>query len=96
MSSNTEETPLEVNKRRLAEAEEAMHQLQLGLQARVFVDQNGERIEYTAANRTQLRSYIERLRFICDPSSQSRPLRVVQRPRGDRFSDIFPGFVRRR
>ena len=93
----TDETDLQRAKRRLAEAEEAMHALQIGQNARVIVDQNGERIEYSAANRADLRSYIERLRFECDPTTQSRPLRIVQRPRGNRFTGAFGfGTVRRR
>lgn len=47
---------------RLAEAEQAWHDLQIGGQARVFVDQNGERIEYTPATRAGLRGYIMELR----------------------------------
>ena len=43
---------------RLGEAETAFHELQLGIQARVFVDQNGERVEYTAARRNELATYI--------------------------------------
>ena len=33
---------------KLAEAEKVYHELMLGLSVRVFVDQNGERVEYTA------------------------------------------------
>jgi hypothetical protein len=47
---------------RLAEAEAAWHALNLGNSARVFVDQNGERVEYTPANRIGLRTYILELR----------------------------------
>mgnify|MGYP003145228815 CR=1 FL=1 len=47
---------------RLTEAEEKYHELALGGSVRVFVDQNGERIEYTAANRQELRNYILSLR----------------------------------
>lgn len=43
---------------RLADAETAWHNLNLGNSARVFVDQNGERIEYSPANRIGLRAYI--------------------------------------
>jgi hypothetical protein len=51
-----------VYRRRLDEAEKAWHELQIGGQARVFVDQNGERIEYTPATRAALRGYIIELR----------------------------------
>lgn len=47
---------------RLAEAEKAYHDLNLGLSARVVVDQNGERVEFTAANRTGLYNYIQELK----------------------------------
>ena len=57
-------TPTEVvtYTRRLAEAEEALHSLNTGTMARVFVDQNGERVEFAAANRNGLRAYIAELR----------------------------------
>lgn len=91
------ETDLQRKKRWLAEAEEAMQQLQIGQNPRVIVDQNGERIEYSASNRQELRSYIERLRFECDPTTQRPPLRIVQRPRGNRFTGAFGfGTIRRR
>ncbi len=47
---------------RLAEAEASYHSLMLGGQPRVFVDQNGERIEYTAANSRSLMAYITELK----------------------------------
>lgn len=47
---------------KLVDAEEAYHELQAGRSARVFVDQNGERVEYTAANRRDLARYIEELK----------------------------------
>lgn len=47
---------------RLTEAEAAWHEIQLGQSARVFVDQNGERVEYAMANSTKLRAYIYDLR----------------------------------
>ena len=47
---------------KLAEAEKAYHELMLGQSVRVFVDQNGERVEYTAANKLALQSYINQLR----------------------------------
>lgn len=43
---------------RLTEAEEAYHEYRMGRSARVFVDQNGERVEYAANNINGLRSYI--------------------------------------
>lgn len=47
---------------RLASAESALHNLMCGESARVFVDQNGERVEYAVANAARLRSYIFELR----------------------------------
>lgn len=42
----------------LHEARAAYHRLMLGLSPRVVVDQNGERVEYTAANAPRLQQYI--------------------------------------
>ena len=59
---------------KLAEAEKAYHELMLGQSVRVFVDQNGERVEYTAANKLALQSYINQLRSqITDGSSCVAP-----------------------
>lgn len=52
----------EVIQARLTEAEAAYHALQTGMSARVVVDQNAERVEFTAANRQGLYSYIQQLR----------------------------------
>jgi hypothetical protein len=49
---------------RLAEAEQAYHDFRMGNSARVFVDQNGERIEYSSTNITGLRSYILELKSL--------------------------------
>jgi len=47
---------------RLDAAEAAYHTLMLGQSARVVVDQNGERVEYTPANSTKLAAYINELK----------------------------------
>jgi hypothetical protein len=47
---------------RLAQAEEALHNLITGRMARVVVDQNGERVEFTMTSVAQLRAYIETLK----------------------------------
>ena len=47
---------------RLTAAEDAYHQLMLGQSARVVVDQNGERVEYTSANAVRLAQYINELK----------------------------------
>ena len=58
-------TPEEVAlySQRLTEAENALHQLVIGGAARVFVDQNGERVEFQAANASRLRGYIYELKL---------------------------------
>lgn len=47
---------------KLAEAEAAYHKLMTGKSARVYVDSNGERVEYTVADANKLRAYIEALK----------------------------------
>ena len=53
---------LEGAARRLTEAEDALHRISIGRGLRVLVDQNGERTEYSGANRQGLISYINQLR----------------------------------
>lgn len=60
---------------RLAEAEAAYHRLMMGGQAKVFVDQNGERVEYNAGSATQLSKYISELKRLLGISSAG-PLNV--------------------
>jgi hypothetical protein len=45
----------------LAEANLAYHQLVTGTMPRVIVDQNGEKVEFTAANKASLAAYIGQL-----------------------------------
>lgn len=52
---------------RLAEAKAAYHQLLTGTKARVIVDQNGERVEFTTPNIAVLSAYIARLEADCAP-----------------------------
>lgn len=47
----------------LTSAEQAYHDLRIGGMAKVFVDQNGERVEYALANAAGLRSYILELKI---------------------------------
>lgn len=47
---------------KLAEAEAALHALLTGKAASVFVDQNGERVEYVRASLTRLQGYVAHLR----------------------------------
>lgn len=51
-------TQLQTN---LATAQAQYHKLVTGQLARVFVDQNGERVEFTAANKNDLYNYIQQL-----------------------------------
>lgn len=53
---------------KLAEAQAAYHKLQTGQSARVVVDQNGERVEFTSVNRTSLYNYILELQGMIDNS----------------------------
>lgn len=48
----------------LSQAEAAFHQLRLGGQAKVVVDQNGERVEFTVARSSELRAYILELKTL--------------------------------
>ena len=59
---------------RLADAEEALHQLTIGGHARVFVDQNGERVEYTTPQSTRLRAYIYELKLKLGKSDVTGPM----------------------
>lgn len=72
-----------------AEASKAYHQLLIGGSVRVYVDQNAERVEYSAANKAGLWAYLMQLRgMICqlEPNNPictlaigqaSGPMRVV-------------------
>ena len=60
---------------RLADAEAAYHDLRLGKQARVFVDQNGERVEFAVANAGRLQAYITELKALLGlPTGITGPL----------------------
>lgn len=61
---------------RLDAAEDAYHALQTGAQARVFQDQNGERVEYTAANSSKLAAYVADLKRQIDSSTEIGPMRI--------------------
>lgn len=61
---------------RLSEAETAYHKLLTGTSARVFVDQNGERVEYTAANRQALSAYIQELKRLLGRRESRGPMSV--------------------
>lgn len=61
------------DQQRLEQAEQAYHELQTGQSVRVFVDQNGERIEYTAAKKSDLYGYIIQLRGRIAPLAVDMP-----------------------
>lgn len=62
----------------LPEAQAAYHALVIGGSARVVVDQNGERVEYTSASRAALASYIAGLEgIIAGKSANPGPLRIL-------------------
>lgn len=62
---------------KLVEAERAYHDLMIGKSAKVFVDQNGERVEFTSANAAYLRQYIDQLKAeIAGTPAPNAPLTV--------------------
>lgn len=65
-----------VTTQQLAEAEAAYHSLLMGTAVRVFVDQNGEKIEYAAANRGALAVYIQDLKRQLGLLSGTGPMQV--------------------
>lgn len=75
--------PVETLQTRLAEAEAAYHRLMSGQSARVVVDQNGERVEFSSVSAGSLYAYIARLRAELAPLLGC-PVRV-NRPLGFTF-----------
>ncbi len=72
-------TTVELLKTRLTEAETAYHDLMTGRSARVFVDQNGERVEYVSANAYRLATYIQELKrriAAASGTTTGRPMRA--------------------
>lgn len=61
----------------LTEAEAAYHKLVTGKAVRVYLDQNGERIEYAVANAARLRAYIDSLKAQVNGTKVIGPMRVV-------------------
>lgn len=61
---------------KLDDAKNQLHLLVTGQQARVYVDQNGERVEYTPGNVGRLRAYIAELEREIN-SSTSGPMQVL-------------------
>jgi hypothetical protein len=52
----------------LEEAKAARHKLATGQLARVFMDQNGERVEFLATNIATLDAYIQKLEALANPT----------------------------
>jgi hypothetical protein len=52
----------------LQQAKDAKHKLVTGQLARVFMDQNGERVEYTSTNIDMLNRYIAELEALVTPN----------------------------
>ena len=70
--------PIKINEQ-LQQAQAAYHALLTGQQARVIVDQNGERVEFTAANSRSLYNYICQLQNMlaqgnCNFAVAARPM----------------------
>ncbi len=60
----------------LAQAEASYHNLITGQMARVVVDSNGERVEFTATTSGALARYIEQLKLKINNQAATGPLRV--------------------
>lgn len=56
----------------LQQAKDAKHKLATGQLARVFMDQNGERVEFTQTNMAQLDRYIAELQAEIAGTSRTR------------------------
>lgn len=59
--------------KQLNDAQQAYHELLVGRSARVVVDQNGERVEYAAANSAKLAAYIETLKTALGVGGNNKP-----------------------
>ena len=60
----------------LTEATNAYHDLMTGKAVRVFVDQNGERVEYQTANASKLLLYISDLERRISGADVAAPMKV--------------------
>ena len=61
--------PIIATQELLDEARAAYHKLQMGLSAKVVVDMNGERVEFSAANKANLYNYIVMLNAQLNPAT---------------------------
>lgn len=64
------------NEELLVDAQAKYHALITGVSPRVVVDQSGERVEFTAANKAGLAQYIQSLQNSISNTSLNRPMRV--------------------
>lgn len=67
-------------KNKISDAETKYHALMTGTMARVIVDQNGERVEFTTVKRADLYSYIQQLKSLLPddfPVQVARPIRFL-------------------
>lgn len=62
----------------LQDARKAYHSLMTGTSPRVVVDQNGERVEFTAANGSKLYAYIQQLEAALGTGCGSTPVPSAQ------------------
>jgi len=62
--------------KRLEDAENAYHSLMTGRSLKVFVDQNGERMEYSTGSALQLSKYIAELKRQLGIGAGAGPLNV--------------------
>lgn len=70
----------------LKEARQAYHNLMIGNAPRVVVDQNGEKVEFTATNKQALLSYITQLeQQLGVPCGGSAPMASQYGPAGFTF-----------
>lgn len=60
----------------LEDAKKAYHNLVTGKSPREVVDQNGERVSFTAANKASLAQYIQSLESLVNTGNSNRPMRV--------------------
>lgn len=67
-------TDINTLRSRLAEAENAKHDLAVGRRASVVVDQNGERVEFQRSGMSELQKYINELTAEIAKANGSAPL----------------------
>jgi len=78
MSNQLTEEEKAALRAQIAEAKEALHKIMIGGQASSIRDQNGEQVEYSKTNVSELRRYIADLQaeLNCRGSGNRRPVKV--------------------